>query len=337
MPVLQSALQTGFYKAVEGLLAQDILHFPGAGVMLPPSQYICTSTTPAYSYITIESGLTGKVSATDLLKYLVYSATINIGLGRWKRAVDILEVAVEYPTKENGLSRIMVEAYKKWFLLRAVIEGKVPNIPTTVGAQQQKVFRHLALPYEVLATLFCSGSLARLRSEVNVGRELWHADGNSGLVQMLVAKYSQQHVKRLSTVYKTISVHNIGSQNHTGDAARQEEQDEEATSLVRSLIACDEVRACIKEDDAGIQYVVLGEEDVLLKEELVQERLSDATSRLEMLVRDVKEINREFQLDKEYLKWMLKQKAAGDFIDLESAGQELKWGAGPDDEDLMAQ
>jgi hypothetical protein len=97
------------------------------------------------------------------------------------------------------------------------------------------------------------------------------------------------------------------------------------------------VRACIKEDDAGIQYVVFGEEDVLLKEELVQERLSDATSRLEMLVRDVKEINREFQLDKEYLKWMLKQKAAGDFIDLESAGQELKWGAGPDDEDLMAQ
>lgn len=117
-------------------------------------------------------------------------------LGNWKRALHFLEVVITCPTA-NTASMIQVEAFKKWILVNLLANGqvrprtvpchvalltrltKVPSIPRTTNVHGAKMILTLSRAYESLGQIFHEAisnesSAARLRAEVEAGKDIWH-------------------------------------------------------------------------------------------------------------------------------------------------------------------
>ena len=60
----------------------------------------------------------------DPLIYFLYSAMILMALKKWKRALLFLEIVITSPVV-NYVSKIQVDAYKKWVLVSLLYKGYV--------------------------------------------------------------------------------------------------------------------------------------------------------------------------------------------------------------------
>lgn len=78
------------------------------------------------TYITPESGLSAKLEYRDHLLYFLYGAMILMALKKWKRALLFLEIVIMSPVV-NSISKIQVDAYKKWVLVGLLYVGYVSD------------------------------------------------------------------------------------------------------------------------------------------------------------------------------------------------------------------
>ena len=76
------------------------------------------------TYITPESGLSAKLEYRDHLLYFLYGAMILMALKKWKRALLFLEIVIMSPVV-GSISKIQVDAYKKWVLVSLLYVGYV--------------------------------------------------------------------------------------------------------------------------------------------------------------------------------------------------------------------
>lgn len=88
--------------------------------------YLCSRHNSSSTYITPESGLSAKLEYRDHLIYFLYAAMIFMGLKKWKRALHFLEIVIMSPVV-NNVSRIQVDAYKKWVLVSLLYKGHVSD------------------------------------------------------------------------------------------------------------------------------------------------------------------------------------------------------------------
>ena len=76
------------------------------------------------TFITPDSGLSAKLEYRDHLMYFLYGAMILMALKKWKRALLFLEIVIMSPIV-NNISKIQVDAYKKWVLVSLLYKGHV--------------------------------------------------------------------------------------------------------------------------------------------------------------------------------------------------------------------
>ena len=88
--------------------------------------YLCSRHNSSSTYITPESGLSAKLEYREHLIYFLYGAMIFMGLKKWKRALHFLEIVIMSPVV-NNVSRIQVDAYKKWVLVSLLYKGHVSD------------------------------------------------------------------------------------------------------------------------------------------------------------------------------------------------------------------
>ena len=86
--------------------------------------YLCSRHDSSSTYITPESGLSAKLEYRDHLLYFLYGAMILMALKKWKRALLFLETVIMSPVAGN-ISKIQVDAYKKWLLVSLLYIGYV--------------------------------------------------------------------------------------------------------------------------------------------------------------------------------------------------------------------
>ena len=73
--------------------------------------------------------------------------------------------------------------------LGVLLEGKALPLPKTTSNAAAKSFHVIAKPYESLAQIFETATASRLKSEFEVGTQLWLNDCNKGLVQQVIAAF----------------------------------------------------------------------------------------------------------------------------------------------------
>ncbi len=71
--------------------------------------------------------LSAKLEYRDHLMYFLYGAMIFMALKKWKRALLFLEIVIMSPVI-NNVSKIQVDAYKKWVLVSLLYKGHVSNV-----------------------------------------------------------------------------------------------------------------------------------------------------------------------------------------------------------------
>ena len=78
------------------------------------------------SYILPSLGLTERMTLDLVQQYYMNGALIYIVTRNWSRAAFFLEHVLSTPAKENA-NYLMVEAYKKWVLVKLLLHGTVSS------------------------------------------------------------------------------------------------------------------------------------------------------------------------------------------------------------------
>ncbi len=332
MLIARLSLESRIYSLGVPVLDRPVLYFPGLSHQSKP-KYLCSRSLSGPSYITPDSGLTEKLRYHDVLEYFLLSGTVYIALHEWEKALDSLEIAVTYPVKDNAVSKMMVDAYKKWTLVNVLLYGKAGSLPGTTNGAAAKSFHIIAKPYDIVASLFDSASAPRLQAEVNVGHDIWKDDGNLGLMLFVLASYQKFQIRRLASVYRTITISEITQITLSAETGNKLPSDQATESLIRQMIADGDLEATVSHPSDSGAVLSFNPTGPVLSEADVHLRLASSLESIKSIAIEIKSTDRRLTYDKDYLKWAYKQKK----LDRSGLGEgdEVPWNP-VEDEDLMS-
>jgi COP9 signalosome complex subunit 3 len=336
------ALDSRNYADATQVLEKFILYVPGASTVTKP-KHPCEMTLSPVSYITHAAKLTGKIKYIEILEYFLYSGMVFIGLRNWETALQCLESAVTYPAKEGSVSKVMLDAYKKWILVGLLLEGKLLPLPKTTSNSAARCYHVMAKPYETFAQIFENGSASRLKAEAEAASAIWRDDHNEGLVVHVLAAYQKFQIRALANVYSKISIPEIVSQTTSAETGIKLPSAQAGEALIRSMIQLGELHARLSPPTtSGPSILTFSPTGQVLTEHEMQRELTTSAERIKSLTKEVKQTDRMLTHDKEYIKHVQKQKkntkGGAQSSSHEYADTGMEWDDGADaleDEDIM--
>jgi COP9 signalosome complex subunit 3 len=331
--LVKLALEARDYEAVLPVIDKSIFQFPSAANQ-PKPESLSDMRLPPVAFVTTETKLTTKVKYQDVLEYFLYSGMVYMGLRRWENSLECLENAVTYPSKE--VSRIMVEAYKKWVLVGLLLEGKLLQLPKYTSINAAKAYHTIAKPYETVAQIFETGSAPRLKAEVEIGHQIWEDDSNMGLILNVLSEYQKFQIRNLASIYSKISIPEVNQLTTSAETGNKLQSHILAEGLVRGMIADGSLDATLSNPPGGSAILTFKPSGSKLSEKQVEEELQASKERIQLLAQEVKRTDRMLTYDKEYLKFVQKQQrlARDGAADQGIAGGDLDWNS-VEDEDIM--
>ncbi|TAQ90685.1 hypothetical protein B7494_g1014 [Chlorociboria aeruginascens] len=329
--LVRLALDLEQYDLVSEITKKPILYFPGS-YNQPKPKYICDLSLPPHAYLTTNSGFTSKLKYQEILEYFYICGLVNIGARDWEAALECLENAVAFPTKDSNLSRIMVEAYKKWILLSIITTGKLRPLPRTIGVVIAKQYHILARPYEAVAVIFETASASRLKAEVDYGTKVWSDDCNSGLMICVLASYQKFQIRNLANIYSKVSVQEVNSLTQSAETGARLPTAKAAELLIQSIIEDGSLRASLSHPPKSQQSLTFLSGAEPISEVQMEKELASTTDRIRALAQEIKQADRMLSHNKDYLSWAHKMKKNPKTTSADP-GVEMDWSEG--DEDIM--
>ncbi|KAL9104707.1 MAG: hypothetical protein Q9163_000385 [Psora crenata] len=337
------------YVTALPVLDKDIFHFPAdsnrtAETSVDPLYlYLCSEHESSSNYINTSSGFTDKLDYHHHLQYFLYGAMCYMALKDWDRAILFLEVVLTSPTP-YVVSRIQVEAYKKWVLLNLLHRGKKLSLPKTVNSLAVKTYQNLSKPYIALANIFVEDieneeGAANVVAEVRAGQQIFMEECNLGLVRQVINAYRQFSVQRLEKTCAALTISEVSRRT-----SENPNDHTETGRYVIGLISSGLLNAAISQSSEDPATWVLrfctarGEGLHVRSEEQQYDELVRQAERIRALQSHVKEADRKYGLSKEYIQEVKRLTKAKDGV----AGNEdgSPWYAPgyefDHDEDMMA-
>ncbi|EGE08867.1 COP9 subunit 3 [Trichophyton equinum CBS 127.97] len=126
---VRTCLKANACRAALPVLERPIFHIPTSvdrtyhkrAQILP-----CVKDQSSSTFITDSSGLAGNITHQTYLEYYLYGAMIYMIRKEWDDALRFLHIVIAARVT-NAVSKIMVEAYKKWVLVRLLAKGQDGN------------------------------------------------------------------------------------------------------------------------------------------------------------------------------------------------------------------
>lgn len=271
-------------------------------------RYLCSETDSSTIYLNPDFGLTQKLSSRDYLEYHLFGAMIYMGLKQWENAMSFLEIVLLAPTS-TATSMIMVEAYKKWVLVGLLLNGKEPSLPQGANNNVLRNIRALAKPYDCLVEAFASGSLVRVKGDLEEGQSFWLNDCNFGLVLQVYDAFRKFSVLRLANIYAALPLTEVARRT-SPDASDLVE----TASYVASLIASGDLKASLNhspDPTAPATLRFLSSKSFPWREAGVNHDLRVHKAELQNILKHLQDSDHRLEISKDYidkLHWMKKQK-----------------------------
>lgn len=332
LATVKLAYETESLDAVLRLIKIETLNFPRpTGGDLRP---LCDPDLEPSYYVSQSLGLTGKLKHDAVLEYELLSGLIFTSKRDWAGAMDSFERAVTHPVKDKAVSKIMVEAYKKWVLAGVLRTGRPPTLPSFTSPAAKNSYSLIADPYTQLATVFVDKDPAQLLAEVAANSELWTEDRNEGLVQEVLSSYQKWQIIYLRVVYRQVSISKIRQLTISGITGQRLPDNVAVLTLVQGMLESGMFRGELspaEEEGDGEIYLTFHDDASLITEidfssELVKVQTSIAT-----LARHYKEANERLSSTKDYaIHASREQKRA------EKDGADATYDNQAEEEDLMS-
>ena len=282
-------------------------------------------------YLNPEYGLTQKLSSRDYLEYHLYGAMIYMSLKQWEKAMSLLEIVLLAPTT-SSTSTIMVEAYKKWVLVGLLMDGKGPYLSKGINKNTIRNIRALARPYDCVVEAFASGSLIRLKGEIEEGQSFWLNDCNFGLIVQVYDAFRKFSVLRLASIYAALPLTEVARRTSPDPSDLVE-----TASYIATLIASGDLKAILTQSQnpavpATLRFSI--SPSVLQTETDLHRDLQIHKIELESVLKHLQDSDHRLEISKEYIEKLrlMKKHKEQQAKDGGSSGQALD----ELDEDVMA-
>ncbi|KAM7199252.1 COP9 signalosome complex subunit 3 [Naviculisporaceae sp. PSN 640] len=334
LPLVTLAYNTDNIDPVLPLIEKTTVFYPG--IKSTESRPLSDTKLPPSAYVTTGTGLTEKVNNTTVLKYDLLVGMCFMQKKMWQQAFEALERVVTYPTKDNGCSKIMVEAHNKWLLVGLLLTGKTPQLPATTSQGVQKSYTTLGKPYASICEAFEKDTADFLKSELeNLGNQFWVQDRNLGLIRSVIAHYQRWQIINLREVYTKISLEQIRRCTQSAETGGPLGSDAEVETLIQGMIDEGILRGVIEkplEDDKPAHLVFLEPTEDLSEAEFAKKLLTTA-NRIKDLAPIIQATNERLTTTPDYLRFVIREqaKAAGG----QKGGVNNSFDLQVEDEDLM--
>eukprot|EP01006_Ploeotia_vitrea_P024948 TRINITY_DN57750_c0_g1_i1.p1 TRINITY_DN57750_c0_g1~~TRINITY_DN57750_c0_g1_i1.p1 ORF type:complete len:496 (-),score=262.21 TRINITY_DN57750_c0_g1_i1:1470-2936(-) len=236
----------------------------------------------------------------DYLTFHFYAAMAFIGVKRFDSALEMLLIALTAPT--SALSRIQIDAYKKYTLVSFLVHGRIRDLPAkiTSSAVLSTVAGHAA-PYRALVS-----QLRKREASPNLDEFVAkHAaeftkDENLGLVRQACEAAVRNRIKNLTNTYLTLSLEQLAANAGLSSSAVAE-------NMLRGMIEDREIFAHIDQRNG---MVVFEENPDLHAGTQMATELHSLIQEAETLTQLVRDADTTLELDPKYIKQRVKESSA---------------------------
>lgn len=195
-----------------------------------------------FEVVPTATGLTSR----DFLLYCYYGGMCFIGLRKYEEAASLLLHAVTAPA--SAVSAIAVAAFKKYVLASLIGGGALPAFSRHTAPVVQRHLKSSCSEYLKLAEAYQTRDGKQLHKAAATHLQVFAADGNCGLVALVVKSLVKRNVQRLTQTYLTLSLEDIASAVHmTGGAT-------EAEKLIVRMVEDGEIFASVSQRDGMVSF-----------------------------------------------------------------------------------
>ena len=301
------------------LISKSIVFYPGMRGQTE-TRPLCDMRLPSSAYISIESGLTARVTSAEVMEYDLVCGIIYLSQRDWASASAAFERVCTFPTRDSGCSTLMAQAYNKWILTGLLLVGRLRATSAlgSVAAQVQRSFQTLGKPYIALAKAFekgaSEGGAEQLKSEAEAGATQWADDQNTGLVREVLAHYQRHHILRLREVYSKISLDDIRLLTHSAETGKPLDSAGDVETLLADMIANGILSGVIErsgsaDGPAHLTFLSEGEE---LSEDQVAAEIERSARRIRDLAPVIKATNERLGTSRDYVRHLAKEQQKRD-------------------------
>lgn len=303
------AYNTNTIEPALQVIEKSIVFFPGMANPTEP-RYLCDRDLPPSAYISKETGLTGILKSTNVMEYDMLCGLMYCSRRDWAKAHVAFERIVSFPTREGGVSKVMVEAYKKWVLVGLLSQGRLADPPGYTSASATKYYGSLAKAYTTLAVLFVADDAQELKAEAEKSASVWADDGNTSLVREVLAAYQKWRVLGLERVYSKISLPEIRRQTTSAETGQPLAGDDDVEMLLQNMIISGMLSGVIEKNDDGTAFLTFLSPSARMSEQDVARELAASAGRLKQLQPLFKATRDRLGTSKEYVRYAIKEKRA---------------------------
>ncbi|KAL2824694.1 signalosome subunit 3 [Aspergillus cavernicola] len=334
LTLVKLALLSSSYTHTLPIMDKVLCNFPTDTNHVHHETFLCSEHGSSAAFITDTSGFSTKLTYRDHLQFYLYSAMIYMALKRWDHASHCLSVVISSPTA-NSVSKIMVEAYKKWVLASLLGYGKLPPTSRMIAPHVTRVYQSLARPYVSLAEAFEKADLQKMSAEVDLGQSIWRDDKNTGLVSQLFEAYDKFMIIKLGRTFSALTIADVlqRAPSYFKDHYDTEE-------FVASLVMSDTLRATLSHlpgtESTTMLRFCLSTQFHAFREEHIRTRLMRGKSALNTIAKGIVQTDQTLELSDENLHFIARsQKWNGDPEKSGAVGSGEAGVGGDIDEDLM--
>ncbi|KAI0134185.1 hypothetical protein BJ170DRAFT_189069 [Xylariales sp. AK1849] len=314
------------------VIDKSIVFYPGMANQREAELLSDLSLSPA-AYVSKDAGLTSHLRAPAILEYDILCGMIYCAQRDWGKALAAFERLVTYPTRDQGISKIMVEAFKKWVLVSLLYKGRYEAPPAYTGAGAAKSYNILGKLYKDIANIFETEDAAALKAEVDRHTKEWQDDGNLGLIGEVQAAYQEWKIVNLQQVYTKISIPEIRHQTNSAQTGSILAKDEDVETLIQNMVISGRLKGVIEKNDDGVAFLTFMPSSTALSEVDFAKQIAGTAMRLKALQPVFKATNERLGTSKEYIKHLVKEQQRG--THKEGHDATMGFDSQVDDEDLM--
>lgn len=339
LPIVKLAYSTNHIETVLRLINKDIMVYP-IGRASSDSRRLCDMQLSPVSYMHLESGFTERITPSMVLEYNILCAQCHLAVRDWQAASEALERVLTSPTKDQGCSKIMADAYNKWILVGLLYKGKAPPTSTLIGVGAQRVFSITSRPYLTVAEAFekGEGGAAALKAEVEgPSSTFWPEDGNTGLIGEVLNHYQRWQIINLRNLYWKISLEEIRRQTQSALTGVELEDASQVEALVEEMIRSSMFHGAIEKPEGtiggdGQGYLTFLPSEGEKSEGRLAQDFAATSKRLKELDSLLKAVNDRLGMNRDFIKHLIKQER----LEIDSARDPgVEFDSQIEDEDLM--
>jgi COP9 signalosome complex subunit 3 len=310
---------------------KDITNFPNMPGAKDPRP-LCDTTLNPSAYISSSTGLTGQIRSSSILEYNLLRAIAYMSRRDWPKAHVALEQAITHPTKERGVSKLMLDAHKRWVLVGLLSSGASHSLPSYTSSQAKSSYNSLNSAYIEVASLFSTSSASQFLQEIQANQKTWEDDGNRSLVREVMAAYQKWQIINLRHIYTEVPIPQVRKLTRSGETGEELKDNGEVVALIRSMIDGGFLKGSLQLEDGAEGYLKFEDDSDPVSETAFAAQIAYSHQRITALSQQYKLANERLSGNKEYVKHVVREQKRAE-KDGPDAG--IGFDSQVEDEDLM--